>query len=40
MAVRLHKQTAAVTEVVLAVKNLKKEFYSKKGPVTQALKGV
>ena len=40
MAVGLDKQTAAVTEVVLAVKNLKKEFYSKKGPATQALKGV
>ena len=40
MAVGLHKQTAAVTEVVLAVQNLKKEFSSKKGPATQALKGV
>ncbi|MEJ2223028.1 MAG: ATP-binding cassette domain-containing protein, partial [Desulfobacterales bacterium] len=40
MAVGLDKQTAAVTEVVLAVQNLKKEFSSKKGPATQALKGV
>ncbi len=40
MAVGFHKQTAAVTEVVLAVQNLKKEFSSKKGPATQALKGV
>ena len=40
MAAQSHIQTEAVTEVVLAVRNLRKEFYSKKGPAVQALKGV
>ena len=40
MAAGPHIQTAAATEVVLAVRKLRKEFISKKGPAVQALKGV
>ena len=40
MAGQLHTQNTAATDVVLAVRNLKKEFASKKGPAIQALKGV
>jgi len=40
MAVRSHIQTAASTEVVLAVRNLEKTFPSKKGPAIQALRDV
>ena len=40
MAVAAHIQTENSTEVVLAVRNLRKEFSSKKGPAVQALKGV
>jgi ABC-2 type transport system ATP-binding protein len=40
MAVASHIQTENSTEVVLAVRNLRKEFFSKKGPAVQALKGV
>ena len=40
MAVGSHIKTAASTEVALAVKDLRKEFISKKGPAVQALKGV
>ncbi|MEK6194636.1 MAG: ATP-binding cassette domain-containing protein [Deltaproteobacteria bacterium] len=40
MAAGPHIQTGAATEVVLAVRKLRKEFISKKGPAVQALKGV
>ena len=40
MAVRSPILTATSTEVVLTVRNLRKEFFSKKGPAVQALKGV
>jgi len=40
MAVGSHIQTAASTEVVLAVRNLEKTFSSKKGPAIQALRDV
>ena len=40
MTVRSHIQTTTSMEVALAVRNLKKEFFSKKVPVVQALKGV
>jgi ABC-type multidrug transport system ATPase subunit len=40
MGVGLQMQTADSSEVVLAVRNLEKEFSSKKGPGVQALKGI
>jgi len=40
MAAQSHIQTTAATDVVLAVRNLKKEFPSKKGPAVQALRDV
>jgi ABC-type multidrug transport system ATPase subunit len=40
MAAQLHTQSTAATEVVLAVRKLRKEFVSKKGPAVQALKGI
>jgi ABC-2 type transport system ATP-binding protein len=40
MATESHRDSAAATEVVLAVQNLKKEFPSEKGPAIQALRGV
>ena len=40
MAVESPIQTEVATEVVLAVRNLSKEFFSKKGPAVQALKGI
>jgi len=40
MAAQSHIQTAASTEVVLAVRNLEKTFPSKKGPAIQALRDV
>ena len=35
-----HTQTKTQTDVVLAVRNLKKSFPSKKGPPVHALRGV
>ncbi len=40
MSVGLQIQTENSTEVVLSVRNLRKEFFPKKGPAIQALKGV
>jgi ABC-2 type transport system ATP-binding protein len=40
MVAQSHTQTAASTEVVLAVRNLEKTFLSKKGPGIQALRDV
>jgi ABC-2 type transport system ATP-binding protein len=40
MAAQSQARTAATTDVVLTVRNLKKEFSSKKGPAIQALKGL
>ncbi|MBW2603000.1 MAG: ABC transporter ATP-binding protein [Deltaproteobacteria bacterium] len=40
MAVESHIRTEVLTEVVLAVRDLKKEFFSPKGPAVHALKGV
>ncbi|RLB92766.1 MAG: ABC transporter ATP-binding protein [Deltaproteobacteria bacterium] len=40
MTAQLHAQTPATTDVVLAVRNLTKEFSSKKGPAVQALRDV
>ena len=40
MAVQLHTQPTAATDVVLAVRNLEKTFISKKGPEVQALRDV
>jgi ABC-2 type transport system ATP-binding protein len=40
MTAQSHAQTPAATDVVLAVRNLTKEFSSKKGPAVQALRNV
>ena len=40
MTAQSHAQTPAATDVVLAVRNLTKEFSSKKGPAVQALRDV
>ena len=40
MAARERMLTLADANIVLAVRNLKKEFYSKKGPAVQALRDV
>lgn len=40
MTAQLHAQTPATTDVVLAVRNLTKEFSSKKGPAVQALRDI
>jgi ABC-2 type transport system ATP-binding protein len=40
MTAQSHAQTLAATDVVLAVRNLTKEFSSKKGPAIQALRDV
>jgi ABC-2 type transport system ATP-binding protein len=40
MTAQSHAQTPAATDVVLAVRNLTKEFSSKKGPAIQALRDV
>jgi ABC-2 type transport system ATP-binding protein len=40
MTAQSHAQTLAATDVVLAVRNLRKEFSSKKGPAIQALRDV
>jgi len=40
MAAQSHAQTTAATDVALAVRNLRKEFPSKKGPAVQALRDV
>ena len=40
MAAQSHAQTPGGTDVVLAVRNLRKEFLSKKGPAVQALSDV
>jgi ABC-type multidrug transport system ATPase subunit len=40
MTAQSHAQTPAATDVVLAVRNLTKEFPSKKGPAVQALRDI